>query len=88
MLTYVWLASREGFIVDSYEDDAVGTMEKNERGVPWVNQVTLHPKIVYSGTKLPGPADEEHLHHSAHEQCFIANSIKTEVTVAGMAQHA
>jgi len=88
MLTYVWLASRDGFIVDSYEDDAVGTMEKNERGVLWVHQVILHPKITYSGAKLPSPADEERLHHRAHEECFIANSVKTEVTVAGIPQHA
>jgi organic hydroperoxide reductase OsmC/OhrA len=88
MLTYVWLACREGFIVDSYEDDAVGTMAKNERGVPWVNQVTLHPKITYTEDKLPSSEDEERLHHAAHEQCFIANSVKTEVKVAGIAQHA
>jgi organic hydroperoxide reductase OsmC/OhrA len=43
--------------------------------------VTLHPQIAYSGDKLPTPADEESLHHMAHAQCFIANSIKTEVTV-------
>jgi len=88
MLTYVWLASRDGFTVDSYEDDAVGTMAKNEHGVPWVNEVTLHPKITYSGPKLPTPADEGRLHHSAHEQCFLANSVKTEVRVADVAQHA
>ncbi len=41
----------------------------------------LHPRITYSGERLPAPADEERLHHMAHEQCFIANSIKTEVTV-------
>jgi organic hydroperoxide reductase OsmC/OhrA len=81
MLTYVWLASRKGFTVDSYDDEAVGTMTKNEKGVPWVSAVTLKPKIVYSGAKLPTPADEEHLHHEAHEQCFIAQSVKTVVTV-------
>jgi organic hydroperoxide reductase OsmC/OhrA len=59
-------------------------MTKNERGVSWVSLVTLHPQIIYSGNnKLPMPADEERLHHMAHEQCFIANSIKTEVTVRG-----
>jgi len=88
MLTYVWLASREGFIVDSYQDDAVGAMAKNEHGVPWVNLVTLHPKITYSGPKLPTSADQERLHHLAHEQCLIANSVKTEVKVAGVAEHA
>jgi organic hydroperoxide reductase OsmC/OhrA len=43
--------------------------------------VTLNPKIVYSGDKLPTPADEKQLHHLAHAQCYIANSIKTEVAV-------
>ena len=82
MLTFVWLASRAGFMVDSYEDDAVGVMTKNERGIPWVSAVTLRPRIVWSGEKQPATADLDHLHHHAHEQCFIANSIKTVVTVA------
>jgi organic hydroperoxide reductase OsmC/OhrA len=82
MLTYLYLAGRQGFQVDSYEDDAVGAVTKNERGIPWISAITLHPKIAYSGEKLPAPADEERLHHLAHEQCFIANSIKTAVTVA------
>ncbi len=81
MLTYLYLASKRGFQVDRYDDVAVGVMTKNERGVPWVSLVTLHPRIAYSGNKLPTPSDEELLHHLAHEQCFIANSIKTEVTV-------
>ncbi len=84
MLTYLYLAGRQGFQVDSYEDEAIGVMTKNENGVPWVSSVTLHPKIVYSGEKRPTPADEERLHHLAHEQCFIANSIKSEVTVQGI----
>lgn len=83
MLTYLYLACQRGFQVDSYHDEAVGVMTKNERGVPWVNLVTLHPQIAYSGNKLPTLADEERLHHMAHEQCFIANSIKTKVTVGG-----
>jgi organic hydroperoxide reductase OsmC/OhrA len=81
MLSYLYLACRAGFQVDSYRDEAMGAMTKNESGVPWVSSVTLHPQIAYSGEKLPIPADEERLHHMAHEQCFIANSIKTEVTV-------
>ncbi len=83
MLSYLWLAYRQGFQVDSYQDEAVGMMAKNEKGVPWVSAVTLHPKIVYSGPKLPSPADQAELHHQAHEQCFIANSVKTQITVAG-----
>jgi organic hydroperoxide reductase OsmC/OhrA len=82
MLTYIYLAAKQSFQVDSYHDDAVGVMTKNPAGVPWVSRVTLRPRIVYSGEKLPAPADEARLHHVAHEQCFIANSIKTQVTVA------
>lgn len=81
MLTFLHIASKQGFQIDSYEDQAIGVLTKNEKGVPWVSRVTLHPKIIYSGDKLPTPADEEKLHLLAHEQCFIANSIKTEVTV-------
>jgi organic hydroperoxide reductase OsmC/OhrA len=82
MLTFLYLAGKAGFQVDSYDDEAVGVMTKNERGVPWISAVTLHPKVVYSGGKLPTPADKERLHHLSHEQCFIANSVKTEVHVA------
>jgi organic hydroperoxide reductase OsmC/OhrA len=81
MLTFLYLASRQGFQVDSYRDEATGVMTKNDRGVPWVSAVTLQPHISYSGDKLPTPADEAQLHHLAHQECFIANSIKTEVTV-------
>jgi organic hydroperoxide reductase OsmC/OhrA len=81
MLTYLYLAGQKGFQVDAYEDHAVGMMTKNEHGVPWVSSVTLQPRITYSGDKLPTPAEEEQLHHRSHEQCFIANSIKTEVKV-------
>ncbi len=81
MLTYLYLASQQGFHVDSYHDEAVGEMTRNKSGVPWVSLITLHPKILYSGGNLPTPEDEEWLHHLAHEQCFIANSIKTRVTV-------
>ena len=85
MLTYLHVASRQGFQIDSYRDESVGTMAKNEKGIPWVASVVLHPQIAYSGPKLPTPADEEKLHHLAHEHCFIANSIKTAVTVGGAA---
>jgi organic hydroperoxide reductase OsmC/OhrA len=82
MLTFIYFAGKQGFQVDGYEDEAVGTMTKNDKGIPWISAVTLHPKIAYSGDKLPTPTDEEKLHHLAHENCFIANSIKTVVTVA------
>lgn len=81
MLTFVWLASRAGFVADNYEDNAVGMMTKNERGVLWVSKVTLRPRIEWSGEKRPTQAEVDELHHHAHEQCYIANSIKTEVLV-------
>ena len=81
MLTFLWLAYKQGFQVDSYRDEAVGEVSKNEKGVPWVSTVTLRPRLVFSGAKLPSLADEEQLHHRAHEQCFIANSVRTRVTV-------
>jgi len=86
MLTYLYLASRQGFQVASYDDEAFGPMTQNEKGIPWVSSIKLNPKIAYSGDKLPSAADEQQLHHLAHEQCFISNSIKTEVTV-GIARH-
>ena len=81
MLTWLFLASRAGYEVESYRDEAVGVMTKNEKGVPWVSAVTLNPFIVYAGSKRPDAAEDAWLHHLAHEQCFIANSIKTVVTV-------
>jgi organic hydroperoxide reductase OsmC/OhrA len=81
MLTFLYYAYREGFQLDSYDDEAVGTMAKNDKGVPWINSVKLQPRIVYSGARLPTTAEEAHLHHLAHANCFIANSVKTEIAV-------
>jgi organic hydroperoxide reductase OsmC/OhrA len=81
MLTFLYVAMRQGFLVERYEDDAVGVMRKNERGAIWVSAVTLHPRIVYGGEKRPTAEEVDHLHHLAHEQCFIANSVKTEIRV-------
>jgi organic hydroperoxide reductase OsmC/OhrA len=81
MLVFLHLASRHGFQVDAYQDEAVGIMGKNEKGASWVSAVTLRPKIAFSGEKVPTAAEIEHLHHLAHEECFIANSVRTAVTV-------
>ena len=83
MLTFLWFALRGGFQVDSYEDEAVGVMTKNEQGKMWISKVTLHPKIVYGGDKRPEAGQEAELHHAAHADCFIANSVKTDVVVSG-----
>jgi organic hydroperoxide reductase OsmC/OhrA len=83
MLTFIWLAGKEKFVVESYDDVAVGTMARNEKGRTAVTAVRLEPKIAFSGEKLPTEADVKRLHHGAHEQCFIANSVLTEVSVGG-----
>src|SRR5438874_943722 len=82
MLTFLFLASKQGFIVDSYHDEAFGVISKNERGVSWIGAVTLQPQIVYSGDKRPSAEEQDNLHHLSHEQCFIANSVKTQITVS------
>jgi organic hydroperoxide reductase OsmC/OhrA len=84
MLTFLHVARQAGFQIESYEDEAVGHMSPNERNVPWVSSVTLNPKIVYAGDKRPTPEEEARLHHLAHEQCFISQSVKTDVKVAGV----
>lgn len=81
MMTFLFLASRAGFLVERYEDDAVGTMLKNEQGRWWVNEVVLKPRIVYRGDQRPDAAEIAHLHHAAHDECFIANSVKTDIRV-------
>ena len=79
MMTFLFLASRAGFLVERYEDDAVGSMVKNEQGRWWVNEVVLKPRIVYGGDKRPDATEIAHLHHAAPEECFIANSVKTDI---------
>ena len=81
MLTFLYLAYRAGYDVDAYEDEAFGVMIKNEKGVPWMSEVTLLPRIAYGGDTGPTPAEENRLHHEAHGQCYISNSIKTTVLV-------
>jgi organic hydroperoxide reductase OsmC/OhrA len=81
MMSFLYVAMRAGFVVERYEDDAVGVMRKNDRGAIWVGAVTLRPRIVFGGGTRPTPAELDQLHHRAHEQCFIANSVKTEITV-------
>jgi organic hydroperoxide reductase OsmC/OhrA len=83
MLTFLHVARQAGFQIERYQDQAVGQMAPNEKRVPWVKLVTLNPQIVYGGDKRPTHEEEAHLHHLAHEQCFISQSVKTEVVVAG-----
>lgn len=81
MLTFLALASNKSFVVDSYEDHAVGHLEKNAAGKLAVTRVELHPQIVFSGARTPTAADLDALHDKAHKECFIANSVTTDVHV-------
>jgi organic hydroperoxide reductase OsmC/OhrA len=81
MLFFVDYARRAGFVVDSYVDEAEGVLQKRADGKMWMSRVTLRPKIAFSGDKQPTSDDIAHLHHRAHEDCFIANSVTTEVIV-------
>ena len=82
MLFFLALAARKGFIVDRYTDTAAGDMTKNERGKLYVSKITLAPQITWSGAKHPAPQDIDALHHRAHEECYIANSIRAEVVIS------
>ena len=79
MLWFLAIAAKRRFCVDRYFDAAVGVMEKNAQGKVAVTRVTLRPEVIFSGDKLPTRADIEHLHHTAHDECYIANSVKTEM---------
>lgn len=81
MLTFLWIAATAGFVIDSYEDNAVGEITKNGDGKEWMSKITLDPTIVFSSSKIPTPEEIAAMHHSAHGQCYIANSIKSEVEV-------
>lgn len=83
MLTFLYVAAKQGFVVDAYSDDAVGEMTKNERGKFWVSRITLSPAITFTGEKRPSSEQLDELHHLAHEECYIANSVKSEVVVQG-----
>jgi organic hydroperoxide reductase OsmC/OhrA len=82
MLTFLAIASYQGFTIDSYVDEAVGILGKNESGKMAVTQVTLKPTIQFSGEKLPSEEELNALHDKAHRECFIANSVTTEVNLS------
>jgi organic hydroperoxide reductase OsmC/OhrA len=79
MLSFLAIASRKGYKVDSYSDPAVGHLEKNAEGKLVITRVYLHPKITFSGERIPTLEQIDKMHHRSHEECFIANSVKTEV---------
>jgi organic hydroperoxide reductase OsmC/OhrA len=80
MLTFLHMARLAGFVITRYRDSAEGVMEKDAEGRMAITRVTLRPEITYEGRR-PTEAERDHLHHQAHEECFIANSVKTEIVV-------
>lgn len=88
MLTFLDLAARAGLRIDSYRDAAVAAMAKNDKGKWLVSRITLNPEIVVSGDVPATEALVSELHHKAHEECFIANSLLTEVVVTPLPSRA
>ena len=81
MLSFLAIAAKKKFVMISYDDDASGWLE-NDGGKLWMTRVVLRPRIVFENA--PDAATVDQMHHMAHEQCFIANSVKTNVTVHGI----
>ena len=81
MLTFLAIAAKRKLIVDQYVDNAVGYLQKNENGQLAITRVVLHPEVSFGGGSAVTQSDLESLHHGAHENCFIANSVKTVVEV-------
>jgi organic hydroperoxide reductase OsmC/OhrA len=85
MLTFLAIAAKRGFVVDSYDDRAIGHLEKNAQGKLAITRVDLHPTIRFGGVRLPDAVAIEQMHAAAHRECFIANSVSTDVRVASEA---
>jgi organic hydroperoxide reductase OsmC/OhrA len=81
MLTFLAIACRQKFVLDTYEDEAIGHMEKNAEGKMAITRVELRPKIAWGGDRKPTAEELDKMHHAAHANCFIANSVKTDVRV-------
>lgn len=79
MLFFLSIAAKRKYVVDSYTDDAVGIMEKDINNNISMTKVTLKPHVKFSGNKNPTMEQLEKMHHQAHEQCFIANSVTTQI---------
>lgn len=76
MLTFLFHAANDGYVVESYVDEAEGHLRDG-----WLAEIVLRPRLEFSGEKRPTAAEVEHLHHRAHEECFIARSVKTSIRV-------
>lgn len=81
MLFFLDIAAKRGFVVDGYTDRAFGVMEKTAEGKIAMTRITLRPQVTFGGERKPTPEETDRIHHESHAQCFIANSLKSEVVV-------
>lgn len=81
MLWFLDLAAQDGWCVDRYDDEAAGHMARDEAGFDWVARVVLKPRVAFAGPRQPDAAAVAALHHRAHEHCFLARSVRSEVVV-------
>jgi organic hydroperoxide reductase OsmC/OhrA len=81
MLFFLFHAARKGYVIERYEDAALGTMGKNAEGRTAMLKVVLRPQIRWGGDKRPSAEELDAMHHQSHLDCFIANSVRTEVTI-------
>lgn len=81
MLFFLHLATEAGFAVERYRDEAVGRMGRSETGAEFIETVALRPVVAFGGERRPSEAEIAALHHRSHEACYIANSVRTEVTI-------
>lgn len=81
MLFFLAIAAKQKWVVDTYCDNAAGVLAKNAEGKMAMTLITLKPKVTFGGDHQPTVEQIQKIHHQAHERCFIANSVKTEVKV-------
>ena len=81
MLWFLSIAAEKNFIVESYEDNAIGVLGKNGERKLAMTKITLKPKVNFNDTTVPTSEQVDELHRFAHEKCFIANSVKTDITM-------
>jgi organic hydroperoxide reductase OsmC/OhrA len=81
MLFFLSSAAKQGFVIDRYLDEAIGAMARNDGGKLYVSKIVLNPNVTFCGSKQPSEHELDALHHRAHEECYIANSVKAEIIV-------
>jgi organic hydroperoxide reductase OsmC/OhrA len=81
MLFYLSIAAKRGYVIDDYQDRAIGWLEKNENGDLAMTRVSLRPQVTYHGEQQPSQDLERVMHEEAHRRCFLANSVTTLVDV-------